>query len=145
MKIKDAMSRNVKIASPTTTLKDIAALMCDCDTGFIPVAEDDRLVGTVTDRDIVVRAVADGKDVRTTEVCSVMSEHVAWCYEDQDIEEAADCMAEKQVRRLAVLNRDKRLVGVISLGDIAERTHHRPMVGQALEGVSRPSGASRQM
>lgn len=145
MQIGEIMSRDVRVISPNDTLREAAKIMREVDTGFLPVGENDRLIGTVTDRDITLRAVADGKDPNATVVRDAMSEHLIYCYEDQDPREAARIMGEKQIRRLPVLNRDKRLVGVLSLGDIATDTHQNPTVGQSLDKVSRESGDTRNL
>ena len=118
MKVKDAMTSNVVLARPDHTLRDAARLMARCDTGVLPVSENDRLVGMITDRDIVVRAVAEGKPIDTP-VREVMSSEVLYCFEDECLEHVAQNMGEQQVRRLPVLDREKRLVGIVSLGDLA--------------------------
>jgi len=113
--------------------------MKDLDVGPLPVCEGDRLVGMVTDRDITVRAVAEGCDSRTTTVRDVMTSDVVYCFENQDVEEAARLMKEHQVRRLIVLSRDKRLVGIVSLGDLAVETGDEHLTGRTLEEVSLPT------
>ncbi|MGE5502922.1 MAG: CBS domain-containing protein [Actinomycetota bacterium] len=142
MQIRECMSKDVKIIDPGTTLREAAKLMKECDTGFLPVGENDRLVGSLTDRDITIRAVCEGKDPNSATVREAMSSDIVYCFEDQDTDEAAELMADKQIRRLAVLNRDKRLVGVLSLGDIAESGGCQQAAEHALEGVSRQSGQS---
>lgn len=136
MNISEVMSRNVRIASPEDTLQHAAQMMKDIDAGVLPVGENDRLVGMLTDRDITVRAVALGK-VPDTCVREVMSPDIKYVYDDESLEEAARNMGELQVRRLPVLNRDKRLVGIVSLGDVALRK--RDTAGEALKEVSEPS------
>jgi CBS domain-containing protein len=134
------MSKDIKIIDPGMSLREAARLMSEQDTGFLPVGENDRLVGSLTDRDITVRAVSQGKDPNSCTVRDAMSEHIIYCFDDQDTQEAASLMGQKQIRRLAVLNHDKRLVGVVSLGDIAHRAHDESSAERALEGVSkRPS------
>jgi CBS domain-containing protein len=118
MKIGKLMTRDVVLAEPDWAIKDAAAAMATVDCGFIPVRENDRLVGTITDRDIAIRAVAEGKGPET-KVRDVMSKEVKYCFEDEDVGDVARNMADIQVRRLPVLNREKRLVGVVSLGDLA--------------------------
>jgi CBS domain-containing protein len=114
--------------------------MKNLNVGVLPVCGDnDRLVGMITDRDIVVRAVAEGCDPRTITVKEVMSPDVLWCFEDQDVKEAAQLMRENQVRRLVVLNHDKRLVGIVSLGDLAVETGDEKLSGSTLEQVSLPT------
>lgn len=144
MQVKDVMTSDVKLCNPDTPLREAAMMMRDQDFGFLPVGENDRLVGTVTDRDITVRAVCEGKDPNACKVREVMSEHIYYCFDDQDTNEAADVMAQHQIRRLAVLNHDKRLVGVLSLGDIAERAQDEQAAEHALEEVSKHTGKPRQ-
>ena len=142
MKVSQAMSKDVIVASPNQSIAEIAKKMIQCDTGVLPVGEDDRLVGVITDRDIVVRAVALRLSPDTA-VREVMSKEVLYCFEDEDIEEVALNMADQQIRRLPVLNRDKRLVGIVSLGDIARKTESST-AGQAVAGISRPGGKHDQ-
>lgn len=117
MHIKNVMTNHVLTVTPKHTVSDAAEIMKRLDTGFLPVGENDRLVGTVTDRDIVVRGLADGKSADTA-IADVMSKNILYCFEDQEVSEVADNMSEQQVRRMPVMNRDKRLVGVVSLGDL---------------------------
>ena len=118
MKVSEVMTRDVQLIEPTQTIRDAARLMAELDAGIMPVREGDRLVGMITDRDIAVRAVAEGKGPDTS-VREVMTEDVKYCFEDDDTDDVARNMADIQVRRLPVLTRDKRLVGIISLGDMA--------------------------
>ncbi len=142
MKVSEAMTRDVRVASPNQTIQDAARLMAEVDTGVLPVGENDRLVGMITDRDIAVRGVAEGKGPQTS-IREVMTEHVHYCFEDEDTAQVAQKMADSQVRRLPVLNRDKRLVGILSLGDLAVMQGGRP-AGEALAGISEPGGAHSQ-
>jgi CBS domain-containing protein len=119
MRVSEAMSRDVRVASPEQTIQEAARMMSEIDAGVLPVGENDRLVGMISDRDITVRAVAKGCDPDKTAVREAMSEHIRFCFEDDDTSEVADKMGQWQVRRLPVLNRDKRLVGIVSLGDLA--------------------------
>ncbi|MEQ1878157.1 MAG: CBS domain-containing protein [Bdellovibrionia bacterium] len=119
MFVRDCMTAEVKVITPETSLREAAILMRDGDFGSVPVGENDRLVGVVTDRDLAVRAVAEGFDANTTPVRHVMSEGILYCYEDQMIDEVIQNMGDVQVRRLPVLNREKRMVGILSLGDAA--------------------------
>ena len=137
MQLKDVMTTKVQLTDPSAKLKEAAISMRDGDFGLLPVGANDRLVGTITDRDIAVRAVAEGKDPNTTTVGDVMSEGIHYCFEDQEVEEAARLMSEAQVRRLPVLNRDKRLVGIVALADLATETPASASAGSALTGVSR--------
>jgi len=134
MQIQDVMTRDVALTSPDVTLRDAAKAMSEGDFGLLPIGENDRLVGTVTDRDITVRGVAQGKDPNATRVREVMSEGIVYCFADQSAEEAADLMAERQVRRLPVLDRDKRLVGIVALADLARQTSGA--ADDAVTGVS---------
>jgi CBS domain-containing protein len=144
MKVNKVMTRDAECVHPDTTLQEAARKMRDLDVGPLPVCGDnDRLVGMVTDRDIAVRAVADGQDTRTTQVRDVMTPDVIYCFEDQDVSEAAGLMKENQVRRLVVLNRDKRLVGIVSLGDLAVETGNEKLAGNTLEAVSEPTQPKR--
>lgn len=142
MKVREAMSRDVCVARPGQTIREAAALMAEIDAGALPVGDDDRLVGMITDRDIAVRAVAEGKSPDTP-VEQVMSREVLYCFDDQDLDDVAKNMGDVQVRRLPVVNRDKRLVGIISLGDVA-RHEDAKTVGRAVEHVSEPGGQHSQ-
>jgi CBS domain-containing protein len=143
MKISAIMSRDVEIASPDDTVQNAAQRMARIDSGVLPVGENDRLVGMITDRDIAIRAAAEGKDPSQTKVRDVMSNEVKFCYEDENVDHISEDMSELQIRRLPVISREKRLVGIVSLGDIA--TEHKPATaGAALRGVSRAGGAHSQ-
>jgi len=138
MKVSKCMTRDVQLVTPTQTIRDAARMMSDLDAGALPVQQDDRLVGMITDRDIAVRAVAQGKSPDTP-VAEVMSSEVLYCFDDQEIEDVARNMGEMKVRRLPVMNRDKRLVGIIALGDFAvERSEIKP-AAEALSEISKPS------
>ena len=137
MNIREVMSRDVKIASPEDTLQHAAQLMKDIDAGALPVGENDRLVGMLTDRDIAIRAVAKGKAPDKCQVREVMSPDIKYVYDDDSLEDAARKMGELQLRRLPVLNREKRLVGIVSLGDVALKK--KSSAGDALKDVSRHS------
>jgi CBS domain-containing protein len=135
MNVSEVMSSDVYVSSPDDTLQTAAQAMVDLDTGVLPVGDGDRLVGIITDRDIVVRGVARALDPATTTIRDLMSSGVCYCFDDEDVEDAAQQMAELQVRRLPVLNRSKRLVGIISLGDLSQEADTR-VTGDALQGVS---------
>ena len=136
--LKDLMSRDVKVVGPDVTIADAARMMRDGDFGMLPVSDNDRMIGTISDRDIAIRAVAEGKGA-DTKVRDVMSEGIAWAYEDDSVEKAATLMSERQVRRLPVVDRDKRLIGIVALGDFAvERSQIQP-AAQALSEISKPS------
>jgi CBS domain-containing protein len=142
MRVSEAMTRDVRVASPGQTIRDVANIMAEIDAGAMPVGENDRLVGMITDRDIAIRAVAKGKGPDTP-VRDVMSSEVKYCYEDEDLEHVAENMGDIQVRRLPVVNREKRLVGIVSLGDIAQKEDTKT-TGKATAGVSHPGGQHRQ-
>ena len=136
-KLSDVMSRDVIVISPEASIHQAAQKMRIGDCGLLPVGENDRLIGAISDRDIVIRAVADNK-APSTKVREVMSEGVFWAYEDDSVDEAARLMSERQVRRLPVVNRDKRLVGIVSLGDFAVEASDMQPVQEALTEVSQP-------
>jgi CBS domain-containing protein len=140
MKVKEIMTADIKRATPDNTLIDIAAMMRDQDVGALPVVQDGELRGIVTDRDIVVRAIADGKEPSTTTVQEVLSENLESVEPDDDVEEAADLMASRQIRRLPVVQGGK-LIGMVTLGDIAVK-HEESTASHALEGVSEGVKAS---
>ena len=142
MKVCDAMSRDVQVASPKQSIRDAAKMMAKIDAGVLPVGDGDRLIGFMTVRDIAIRAVAEGK-APTTKVGDVMSHEVLYCFDDQDLDDIAQNMAEMKVRRLPVVNRDKRLVGIISLGDLARREDSRT-AGQTISEISEPGGEHSQ-
>jgi CBS domain-containing protein len=143
MRVRDIMTRNPECVSPEDMLQEAARRMRDLDVGPLPICENDRLAGMITDRDIVVRAVAEGKDPRCTKVREAMTEEVVYCFDDQDAQEAARTMQDRQIRRLLVLNRDKRLVGIVSLGDLANESGDTVKSGEVLQEVSVPSAPRR--
>src|SRR5215813_1130006 len=140
MQVKDVMTRGVECISPDATLQDAARKMRDLDVGPLPVCENDRLVGILTDRDIVVRAIAEGRDPQDSRVRDVMTRGIDYCFDDDDVAEAAWHMEAKQIRRLAVLDHNKRLVGIVSLGDLAVKSPDEHLTAEALEQVSLPIG-----
>ena len=142
MEIREVMTTRVECIRPEASLLDAARKMKKFDIGPLPVCGDnDRLVGMVTDRDIVVRAIADGRDLEETKVQDIMTPEVHYCMENHDVEHVARLMRDRQVRRLVVLNDDRRLVGIVSLGDLAVETGDEEMTGEALEGISQPAGS----
>lgn len=141
MNVQQIMSRDVELIDPNCTICEAARLMRDDNVGALPVGENDRLVGMVTDRDIVMRAIAEDRPAGSTNVRDVMSKRIYYCFEDDDIDEAADIMAKHQVRRLAVLNRDKRLVGIVALADLGRGGHDAAK--KALKDISQPSEQPR--
>ena len=138
MQVRDVMTKGAECVRPSNSLQEAALRMKKLDVGALPVCDNDRLVGLLTDRDITVRAVAEAAEPRTTTVKDVMTPDVLHCFEDHDVQEAAQLMREHQVRRLVVLNRDKRLVGIVSLGDLAVETGDEKLAGRTLEQVSMP-------
>ena len=143
MKVSEVMSHKVEIASPEDSIQRAAQMMARIDAGVLPVAQGDRLVGMITDRDIAIRGVGAGRDPTDTPVNEVMTREVKYCFEDDDVGKVAESMAELQVRRLPVLSREKRLTGIISLGDIA-RDHEPAQAGSALHHISRKGGQHTQ-
>jgi CBS domain-containing protein len=142
MQIRNVMSHDVQLIAPDQTVRDAAAIMRRLDAGVLPVGENDKLVGMITDRDIAIRGIAEGKGP-DAKVRDVMSHEVKYCFEDEDVDHVAENMAELQVRRLPVMNRDKRLVGIVSLGDLA--THGSlPKTARALHGISQPGSQHNQ-
>lgn len=136
MKVQDIMTRDVTMASPQETIQWAAQRMREMDVGALPVGDNDRLVGMITDRDIAVRAIAEGKGPNAL-VRDVMTARVMYCYLDQDLAEVTTNMADIQLRRLPVLDHDKRMVGIVALGDIAV-SDDSANVNEALAGISRP-------
>jgi CBS domain-containing protein len=143
MQLKEIMTRNVEVANPDTRLQEAASKMKDLDVGVLPVCDGTRLVGMITDRDITIRAVAAGRDPGQTRVSDVMTPDLVYCFEDQDVQEAASMMEERQIRRLPIISRDKRLVGIVSLGDLAVDVSDEELTGEVLEQVSQPSRPER--
>lgn len=139
MQLKEFINYRVEVVHPDDTLQHAAEKMKDLDVGSMPVCEGQHLVGMLTDRDITIRATAKGQDPTKTEVRDVMTADVLYCFENQDVEEAARMMQENQIRRLFVLNEDEELVGITSLGELATITGDRAMVGETLERISEPT------
>jgi CBS domain-containing protein len=142
MKVSKIMSRDVTLLNPDQTICVAASLMAEIDAGALPVGENDRLVGMLTDRDIVIRAVAQGRSA-DTKVAAVMSKEVLYCFDTDEIDDVARNMGKARVRRLPVVNRDKRLVGIVSLGDLA-RNDDATNIGQTMTRVSAPGGKHDQ-
>lgn len=140
MNISEVMTRDAKLAGPNDTLQDAAKLMKACDCGVLPVADGDRLVGMITDRDIAVRCIAEGKGPNT-KVRDAMTEDVKYCFEDEDVAHVCANMSEIQLRRLPVMDRNKRFVGIVSLSDLA---HQSPATAKALHGITQPSQQHNQ-
>jgi CBS domain-containing protein len=134
MLVREAMTRDVHIASPDQTILEAAKMMADMNIGCLPVGDEDRLVGMITDRDIVVRGVAQGRDGRSL-VGEVMTKGIKYCFEDEDMDEVLVNMSEVKIRRVPVVDRHNQLVGVLSLGDAA-KNHDPEAAGIALSGVA---------
>ncbi len=143
MQVQDSMTTDVFIARPDQSIHEAAQMMAKLEFGSLPVGDDDRLIGMITDRDIAVRAVAMGKGPETR-VGDIMSDEVCYCFADQEIDEVCENMAEQKIRRLPVVDRDKRLVGIISLGDIALADGQDGGTVAALTGISVPGGEHSQ-
>lgn len=142
MNVSEVMTRDVVLANPNHSIHDAAKMMAQCDAGALPVGDNDRLIGVITDRDIAIRAVAQGLPPDTP-VRKVMSPQVLYCFEDEDIEQVAQNMGKNRVRRLPVLNREKRLVGIVSFGDLSHSVEPG-VAGEAIADISKPGGAHSQ-
>ncbi len=143
MKLKEVMTPGVEVIAPEATLQQAAAKMRRLNIGPLPVCDGDQLVGMLTDRDITVRAVAEGCDPTSTTVREAMTPDIAYCFDDQAIEDAIRTMERYQIRRLPILDRDKRLVGMVSLGDLAVSSGDQQQVGETLKQVSEPAEPRR--
>lgn len=143
MQIQEIMTREVEVVGPDATLAEAAEKMKRRDIGPLPVCDGERLLGMLTDRDITVRATAKGCDPRTTRVRDVMTETVFYCFNDQSLEEAAEIMERAQIRRLPIVDREKRLVGIVSLGDLAVDTGEEELKAEVLEAVSQSAQPHR--
>jgi CBS domain-containing protein len=142
MEIREIMTRHVDVIPPDASVREAASKMKELDVGAIPVCDGQKLSGLVTDRDITVRAVAEGRDPSEVRVSEVMSSEIAYCFEDETIEQAAKLMESKQIRRLPILDRNKQLAGIISLGDISVRTEasrQKDLAADALQEISEPA------
>jgi CBS domain-containing protein len=142
MIVKKCMSTKVSLGRPDMTLFEAAKQMRDGDFGFLPIEKNDRLVGILTDRDIAIRGVAEGYDPNKVRVNEIMSEKVLYCYEDQSLDEVAQNLAENRIRRLPVLNRQKRLVGILSLGDLAQAHLNPEQLEATMSRVSKQANES---
>lgn len=137
-RVSEVMTRQVHVINPDATIREAAQEMRGGDFGMLPVGENDRMIGSISDRDIVIRAIAEGKE-SNTRVREVMTEGIVWAYESDTVEEAARLMSEHQVRRLPVVNDEKRLVGIVALGDFAVESRDIRPAAEALTEISRPS------
>jgi CBS domain-containing protein len=133
MKIRELMKKDVTLVSPDSTVREAALKMKEHDIGVLPVCGNDKLVGLVTDRDLVIRAVAENRECLQTQIKDVMTSPIIYCFEDQDAEEIARIMEVKQIRRLVVLDRNKRLVGIVSVDDLAR---NQALAGEVLSQVT---------
>ena len=136
--LKDLMSRDVQVISPNGTIRDAALRMLEGNFGLMPVGENDQMIGTISDRDIAIRAVAKGKDP-STKVRDVMSDGVIWAYENDSVDDVAKLMGDHQIRRMPIVNADKKLVGIVSLGDFAVESTDIDTAGEALSEISKPA------
>ena len=139
MKVRDILTPDAAVIHPDASLCEAAKRMHDMDIGMLPVCDGERLVGALTDRDIVIRAVARGYDPVHTPVKEVMTGRIHYCFEDDDVEHAAGIMEQRQIRRLPVLDSRKRLCGIVSLGDLAVRTHNEQLLEEVMEQVCVPA------
>ncbi len=142
MKIRDVMTPDVRTIAPSATIREAAQIMAETDVGVLPVADNERLLGMLTDRDIAVRAVAAGRTPDTS-VRDAMSPEIKYCFDDDEVDEVCENMADQQVRRLPVVNREKNLVGIVSLSDLARQADSEA-AGEALEGITQPGGQHSQ-
>ena len=143
MKLKEIMTQNVEVAEQMMNLQEAATKMKTLNVGSLPVRQGTQLVGMITDRDITILGVAEGGDPLKTTVSAVMTANFVYCFEDQEVQEAAQVMAEKQIRRLPIVNRDHQLVGIVSLGDLAVEVGDKDLTGKALEEISQPAEPNR--
>lgn len=142
MQLKEIMTADVEVIRPESSIADAAKKMRSLDVGSLPVCDGERLVGMITDRDITIRATADGRDPKNTLVRDCMSPEIVYCFEDQSAEEAERLMQEKQIRRLPVLTREKQLAGIIALGDLATKTDDVQQVGRTVREISEPAAST---
>jgi CBS domain-containing protein len=143
MKIREVMTRDPEVVRPEATIQDAARKMDDLNVGALPVCDGERLLGMITDRDITVRATSAGKAPAECRVKEVMTAEVDWCFEDDSVADAAEKMQKRQIRRLPIVDRDKRLVGIVALGDLATDLDKPKKVAATLEKISEPSRPDR--
>ena len=135
MKVKDALTKDVQYANPETSIRQVAQLMKDYDCGSIPVAENDKLIGMITDRDIILRCVAQDHDPLSMTAKECMSSGMLYCYEDENVEDVLENMGEQAVKRMPVVNKDKKLVGIVSFGDLSACCENKIWAGEAMENI----------
>ena len=144
MKIRQIMTQNPEIVTPNESLQATARKMESLDVGVMPVCDGNTLIGMITDRDITIRATAEGMDPNQMKVSDVMTDKVTWMYADQDVDEAVRLMKEKQIRRLPIIDRENnQLIGIVSLGDLAVETGDEERSGETLEEISEPAQPQR--
>lgn len=148
MQLREVMTRDVEVIRPESTLVEAARKMKELDVGPMPVCDDNKIVGMITDRDIATRAVAEGRDPKRTAVREVMTRDVVYCFEEEDVTQAARVMQQHKIRRLLVLNRERELAGIVSLGDLAVESGAEQLAAETLEDVSsdraRPAHTQRE-
>lgn len=138
MLAREIMTKNVEVGSPDMSLREAAQKMKSGDYGMLPIGENDRLVGSITDRDVAIRGVAEGKNVDSCKVRDIMTKGIHYCFEDEEVDAIANKFSKHQIRRLPVLNRDKRLVGILSLGDLSHSDADAQKVDKTLSQISEP-------
>ena len=143
MKISEIMTSNVEMIDSARSLTEAAREMESLDVGALPVREGTQLIGIITDRDIVIRALAHGRDPASTQVKDIISSEIVYCHEDDSVEDAASLMEDHQIRRLIVCDHDQTPVGIVSLGDLAVKTGKDELSGEALERISEPAAPAR--
>lgn len=146
MEIKDVMTPGAEVVDSNAIVRDVAAKMRELDVGALPVCDGGKLAGMITDRDIAIRLVAEGLDACKTRIAEILTPEVTYCFEDQNVEEAASIMQSHQIRRLPILDRSKQLVGMLSLADLSVRTmgtEDQDLADEALEGISEPAEPNR--
>lgn len=143
MRVSEIMTPNFEMIDSTSSLIDAARKMKEFNVGFLPVQEGNNLIGVITDRDIVIRALAQDRDPGSTQVKDIISSDVVYCFEDDSVEDAVRLMEDNQVRRLIVCRSDRTPVGIVSLGDLAVRVREGQLSGEALEFISEPAAPSR--
>lgn len=139
MKINEIMTTDVEVVRPEASIMDAAQRMARLGIGALPVCDGERLIGMVTDRDLAVRAVAEGCNPQNTTVRDCMSPKIVYCFEDQDLDEARNTMEKMQIRRLPVISRSKKLVGILAIGDLAIKTDDVAQLGQTMQEISQPA------
>ena len=146
MQIREIMTQGAEVVYLDDAAQAAGAKMRELDVGALPVCDGDKLQGLITDRDIAIRLVAEGRDVAQTKVSDIMTPGVSYCFDDQTVEEAVMLMEAEQIRRLPIMNRERQLVGMLSLGDLAlrtEGTEDEDLAEEALKDISEPSDPNR--